>query len=160
MTNAVEFKKMLASDETKMNEYSEHVRKLMEEGIPKQDAAMKAAALMGYELSDEDLAAADKEGRELSLDELSEVSGGYFWAGDDAPDGHELECVAFFYNGWQDFYYWNAYTYCKGGQGQKHVFGDSFMYDYYLIGGDRPCRQCTLCGKIVPVEKRDTDRIH
>ncbi len=160
MKNAVEFKKMLASDEAKMNEYSEQVRKLMEEGMEKQDAARKVAALMGYELSDETIAAADKEGRELSLYELDAVTGGFFWCGEDAPDGHELHCVSFFYNGWRDFYHWNAYTYCNNGEGRKHEFGETFMYGFYALGGDSLCYKCTLCGAIVPVEPRDLDRIH
>ncbi len=41
MTNAAEFKKILASDETKMKEYFEHVRKLTDEGMEKRMQHLK-----------------------------------------------------------------------------------------------------------------------
>jgi len=84
-----------------------------------------------------------KDDRKLSVDELDAVSGGVFWLGDDAPDGHELGCWKFWYETWDDFYlaHWNEY--CYGGKGQRHEFGGVETIKY----GDelRPARVCKLC---------------
>lgn len=64
----------------------------------------------------------EKEGKTLSMDELEAVSGGAFWLGKDAPDGHELNCFWVWYDGWDDFDEQNGATYCKGTKGKKHDF--------------------------------------
>ena len=88
-----------------------------------------------------------KDDRKLSVDELDAVSGGVFWLGDDAPDGHELGCWKFWYESWDDFYlaHWNEY--CYGGKGQRHEFGGVETIKY----GDelRPARVCKLCHQCV-----------
>ena len=88
-----------------------------------------------------------KDDRELSLDEMDAVSGGVFWLGNDAPDGHEVGCWSFWYESWDDFYleHWNEY--CYGGQGQRHEFGGVETIKY----GDelRPARVCKLCHQCV-----------
>ena len=88
-----------------------------------------------------------KDDRKLSVDELDAVSGGVFWLGDDAPDGHELGCWKFWYETWDDFYlaHWNEY--CYGGKGQRHEFGGVETIKY----GDelRPARVCKLCHNCV-----------
>ena len=85
----------------------------------------------------------EQEGKELSLDELDAVSGGVFWLGNDAPDGHELGCWSFWYETWDDFYLAHVNEYCYGGKGQRHEFGDVETIKY----GDelRPARVCKLC---------------
>ena len=84
-----------------------------------------------------------KDDRKLSVDELDAVSGGVFWLGDDAPDGHELGCWSFWYDTWDDFYLAHVNEYCYGGQGQRHEFGGVETIKY----GDelRPARVCKLC---------------
>ena len=88
-----------------------------------------------------------KDDRKLSVDELDAVSGGVFWLGNDAPDGHELGCWSFWYDTWDDFYlaHWNEY--CYGGKGQRHEFGGVETIKY----GDelRPARVCKLCHNCV-----------
>ena len=85
----------------------------------------------------------EQEGKELSLDELDAVSGGVFWLGNDAPDGHELNCWWFWYETWGDFYVENMDEYCYGGYGRRHEFGDVETIKY----GDelRPARVCKHC---------------
>ena len=85
----------------------------------------------------------EQEGKELSLDELDAVSGGVFWLGNDAPDGHELNCFWFWYETWGDFYVENMDEYCYGGYGRRHEFGDVETIKY----GDelRPARVCKHC---------------
>ena len=41
--------------------------------------------------------AAGEATKELSLDEMGKTAGGIFWNGEDAPDGHEMGCVAFYH---------------------------------------------------------------
>ena len=84
-----------------------------------------------------------KDDRKLSVDELDAVSGGVFWLGDDAPDGHELGCWSFWYETWGDFYVENMDEYCYGGYGRRHEFGDVETIKY----GDelRPARVCKHC---------------
>lgn len=73
----------------------------------------------------------EKEEKTLSMDELDAVSGGIFFLGDDAPDGHELSCLVTYYAGWDEFYRENKDEYCWGQKGQKHEFDDG---------------RCKLCG--------------
>ena len=84
-----------------------------------------------------------KDDRKLSVDELDAVSGGAFWLGNDAPDGHELGCWRFWYEDWDDFYLAHVNEYCYGGKGQRHEFGDVETIKY----GDelRPARVCKHC---------------
>ena len=84
-----------------------------------------------------------KDERKLSVDELDAVSGGVFWLGDDAPDGHEIGCWNIWYEDWDDFYLAHVNEYCYGGQGQRHEFGGVETIKY----GDelRPARVCKLC---------------
>ena len=84
-----------------------------------------------------------KDDRKLSVDELDAVSGGVFWLGNDAPDGHELNCFWFWYETWGDFYVENMDEYCYGGEGRRHEFGDVETIKY----GDelRPARVCKHC---------------
>ena len=88
-----------------------------------------------------------KDDRELSLDEMDAVSGGVFWLGNDAPDGHELNCFWFWYENWGQFYVENMDEYCYGGYGRRHEFGDVETIKY----GDelRPARVCKLCHNCV-----------
>ena len=81
------------------------------------------------------------------MDELDAVSGGAFWLGKDAPDGHELNCFWVWYDGWDDFDEQNAGTYCKGTKGRKHEFehvegvSKGILFDFFTT-----CDRCKLCG--------------
>lgn len=57
----------------------------------------------------------------MSDEELANVTGGYFWFEEDAPDGHELTCIFMWYHhGWQS-YYWinNICENCQSKNGSK-----------------------------------------
>jgi hypothetical protein len=84
-----------------------------------------------------------KDDRKLSVDELDAVSGGAFWLGEDAPDGHELGCWNIWYEDWSEFNLKHMDEYCWGQQGRKHEFGGVETIKY----GDelRPARVCKLC---------------
>ena len=69
------------------------------EGIADPAELVKAAADAGYDVTVEEMAAAEKEYRaeqahktKLSVEELDTVAGGAVWKGEDAPDGHEMGC--------------------------------------------------------------------
>lgn len=89
--NSKEFLKKAISDEA--------LREQLQEKSPEQAAA--AAEEMGFELTAEELLAAEAELRremaakpvEMSLEEMDRAAGGILWCAEDAPDGHELGCV-------------------------------------------------------------------
>lgn len=89
--NAKEFLKKVISDEA--------LRERLNEKTPEQTAVI--AAESGYDLTAEDLLAAEAELRrekssntvELSLEEMDNAAGGMLWEYEDAPDGHELGCI-------------------------------------------------------------------
>ena len=91
----------------------------------------------------------EKEEKSLSMDELDAVSGGIFGFGDDAPDGHELNCFVTWYDGWDDFDARNEKRYCKGTKGRKHEFEhfegiEKGTFIDVMATYDR----CKLCGYI------------
>ena len=66
----------------------------------------KKAVEAGYDVTEVELIEAEKEFRKtqaaktdekLSLDDLEAAAGGECWAGEDAPDGHEMGCLASYY---------------------------------------------------------------
>ncbi len=70
------------------------------QGITDPAQLVKAAASAGYDVTAEEMAAAEKIFRsekagktKLSVEELDAVAGGDVWTGDDAPDGHEMGCL-------------------------------------------------------------------
>ena len=71
------------------------------EGITDPEQLVKIAVEAGYDVTLEDLEAAEKEFRkelagktdELTTDELESAAGGNMWQADEASDGHELVCM-------------------------------------------------------------------
>lgn len=94
--------------------------------------------------------AKEEEGKTLSLDELEAVSGGILGLGDDAPDGHELNCIFTWYHGWDDFDNVNKDKYCAGTKGRKHVYEHiEYVKQYGIIDPTDMTTEydiCTLCG--------------
>ena len=91
----------------KMDEGDEELRKRLGEKTPEQAAA--AAAELGFELTADELLAAEAELRsemaakpvELSPEDMDRAAGGIWWYSEDAPDGHELGCVITYHGkGW------------------------------------------------------------
>ena len=84
----------------------------------------------------------------LSQDELDTVSGGAFWFGEDAPDGHEIGCFMAWYDDWDEFDSTHSSTYCKGSHGRKHEFGEPFtlVQGYGIFRVETVYKQCKLCG--------------
>lgn len=118
------------------------------------DSAEKMAELLkadGHEVEPDDIEKLwaevtkkrQKDDRKLSVDELDAVSGGIFWFGEDAPDGHEIGCWNIWYEDWSEFNLSHMDEYCWGQHGRKHEFGGVETIRY----GDelRPARVCKLC---------------
>ena len=95
------------------------------------------------------------ENKALSLDELDAVSGGTFWFGNTAPDGHELDCFCTWYDGWDGFDAANAETYCPGSKGKKHIFGNTTGTEQGLLGESQftndTCKRCGYVRTSIPV---------
>ncbi len=88
----------------KSEENKNLVEELVKSGKKESEALVEVAGKLGYEVTAEELGKALAETRELDDEELEKVSGGAFWLGDDAPNGHEVGCFAFYYHSWDDYY--------------------------------------------------------
>ncbi len=80
------------------------VEELVESGKKESEALVEVASKLGFEVTVEELAKGLASSRELDDEELEKVSGGMFWLGDDAPNGHEVVCLNWYYSGWDDYY--------------------------------------------------------
>lgn len=80
----------------------------------------------------------EKIEKELNNEELDKVAGGVFWCGPDAPDGHEVTCIATYYLSWAQYFHKNGVC---ANCGQK-LSGDVLGIDRHKCG-----RQCSNCGK-------------
>ena len=98
------------------------LRARMAEKDPAEAAAI--AKELGLDVTAEELEQAVKAMRraggeatkELSPDEMDKAAGGSFWTGEDAPDGHEMGCIAFYhqYNYQKENNIWcNKSYYCN-----------------------------------------------
>ena len=75
-------------------------------GIKEKDELVKIAVQNGYDVTLEEMLAAEKEYRaelasktdELSADELEGAAGGKWSDHEDAKDGHELNCLASYHD--------------------------------------------------------------
>ncbi len=97
----------------------ENAKKLLERIM--KDAALRARAAekgpaevaalakeLGYDVTAEELARAEQDLRapsgsgetpvELDVDDLDKAAGGSFFLGEDAPDGHEMGCIAIYHH--------------------------------------------------------------
>ena len=72
-------------------------------GITAPAELTKKAVEAGYDVTEAELIEAEKELKtaqadstdaKLSMDDLDSVAGGALWRGEDAPDGHEMGCLA------------------------------------------------------------------
>ncbi len=91
-------------EELKAEENVKALRELVEAGKKESEALTEIASKLGYEVTAEELSTAIAETRELDDEELENVSGGKFWQGEDAPNGHEIGCLEWYYRGWYDYY--------------------------------------------------------
>ena len=100
-----------------------------------RDFIPEIARKLGYDFTDEEFKNASKE---LSDDELANVSGGVWGFGDDAPDGHEIGCMLFYYRNWRGYYYGNNICEkCKSTN--THRSKDADQVDIVV---------CNVCGHI------------
>ena len=111
-----------------------NIKNELREKLLTADSAEKVAELLkadGQEVEPDDVEKLwaevtkkrQKDDRKLSVDELDAVSGGAFWFGEDAPDGHEIGCWNIWYEDWSEFNLAHMDEYCWGQKGRKHEFG-------------------------------------
>ena len=62
------------------------------------DATLEELMEADREMRAEQAAKTDNTEKELSTEELGAAAGGMHWNGDDAPNGHELGCICFYYS--------------------------------------------------------------
>ena len=86
----------------------EALRARVSEKEPGEVAAI--AGELGFEVTAAELTQAElalrlapanrEKSVELNVNDLAQVAGGDFWAGDDAPDGHEMGCFITYHQWW------------------------------------------------------------
>ena len=95
-SKAEEFMNKVLSDET--------LKAQLADKAPAQ--AAEVAAELGYNVTAEEIAAAEKELRkqnspevvELDLDDMDKAAGGKMWLAENASDGHEMGCILFYHD--------------------------------------------------------------
>ena len=107
-------------------------------GITDTEQLVKAAVDAGYDVTAEEMTAAEKEFRsekakktKLSVEELDAVAGGAVWKGEDAPDGHEMGCLASYhdYDYQKDTGTWCQDSYYCDHNSQEY---DPYQPEYWL----------------------------
>ena len=93
-----------------------------------RDLIPEVARKLGYDFTDEEY---KEDSKKLSDAELANVSGGAFWQGPDAPDGHEVGCFLCFWEDWNQ-YYWR-YNLCENCQSNNVTWLDRSY-------------KCNICG--------------
>ena len=96
-------------------------------GKTAEEATAEALA-QGFEVTEEELVEAVKELRQegrlqLSDSDLEKVSGGSWWQGEDAPDGHEMGCILSYHG-----YSWSKKhdTWCESSWYCKDMYWDQY----------------------------------
>ena len=141
--------RQLTEDMKQNPELSEKVEELDHKLRKNYYASMiSALADLGYHVTESELLQ-KKEFGKLDEETLSDVSGGTFWLGDDAPDGHEIGCfLSFTYYGFAD-----EYCYAMNG---RHDFSSGRTEFGHNRRGRRIQRCYCKCGKCL-VEELDRD---
>ncbi|SEG24566.1 nif11-like leader peptide domain-containing protein [Eubacterium ruminantium] len=109
---AVENAKKFINDLNENEELKEKLKKELEafkdSGKKEKELIPEIARKLGYDFTEEELKKEYVNDKELSYEELSNVSGGYLGFDEDAPDGHELTCIfAWYHCGWKSYYWIN-----------------------------------------------------
>ena len=105
----------------------EALRARVSEKEPGEVAAI--AGELGFEVTAAELTQAElalrlapanrEKSVELNVNDLAQVAGGDFWAGDDAPDGHEMGCLITYHQWWTcEENKWWCHNYYYGEHGE------------------------------------------
>ena len=103
--NVKKFRKDLEENEELKEKVKKELEVFKDSGKRESDLLPEIARKLGYDFTDEEFSEANKT---LSDEELANVSAGVLWFGEDAPDGHELTCIKFYYWGWTNYYFENG----------------------------------------------------
>ena len=145
--NLNKFQKDLEEKEKLRKKFDEE---MASEGVTSEKdykSVVKIAQKLGYDITEEDFETAksanveNMEKGELSDDELDKVAGGAWWQGPDAPDGHEVGCVMFYYLTWHEYYSKNIHCVNCGATANVELV-------YYGLEGseDKEGWHCNNCG--------------
>ena len=125
--NVNKFKKELVENKEVKEKVEKELESFKDSGKKERDLIPDIARKLGYDFTDEEFKEANKI---VSDEELSNVSGGKFWCGEDAPDGHELDCILTWYHGWQDYYFKNKICEnCKSTHGYYETSSSFHCWD-------------------------------
>ena len=81
--------------------------------------------------------------KELNKEELDNVSGGYLWFGEDAPDGHESTCLIKWYDGMDDYYWTNRICKACGSDNVQGIIDENNNKKYM---------KCLSCGAYLKMD--------
>ena len=135
--NVNKFKKELVENKELREKALKELESFKDSGKKEKELIPEIARKLGYDFTDEEFKEANKT---LSDEELANVSGGVLWFDDDAPDGHELSCIKYYYWGWSNYYFENGICEnCKS----KEV-------DVGRTNGEKGVLICSKCKHITP----------
>ena len=104
--NVKRFLKDLEENESLKESVKKEELETLKDGRKKEkDIIPEIARKLGYDFTDEEFKEECLKPKEISDEELANVSGGYFGLGEDAPDGHEATCLMYYYDCMDDYYY-------------------------------------------------------
>ena len=132
---SVENAKKFREDFKENEELKEKIKKELElykdSGKKEKEQIPEIARKLGYDFTDEEFKEECLKPKEISDEELANVSGGVLWLGEDAPDGHELWCIiTYYHHGWQS-YYWqnNICENCQSKNGYRETYTSFYCRD-------------------------------
>ena len=105
--NVKKFRKDLEENEEVKEKLKKELEIFKDSGKKEKELIPEIARKLGYDFTDEEFNEECSKGKELSDEEISNVSGGLFWFGEDAPDGHEIGCFYTYYIEWIHYYFTN-----------------------------------------------------
>lgn len=103
--NVKKFRKDLEENEELKEKVKKELEAFKDSGNKESELIPEIARKLGYDFTDEEFKEECLKPKEISDEELANVSGGYFGLGEDAPDGHEATCLMYYYDCMDDYYY-------------------------------------------------------
>ncbi|SEF99328.1 bacteriocin-type signal sequence-containing protein [Eubacterium ruminantium] len=133
--NVKKFKKDFNENEELKEKIKKELEAFKDSGKKEKELIPEIARKLGYDFTDEEFKEEIMNEKELSAEELANVSGGYFGLDEDAPDGHEATCLMYYYDCMDDYYYSRGICkYC----GSRDIT--------WLEGDHKESMKCWTCG--------------
>ena len=129
------FRKDLEENEELKEKLKKELESFKDSGKKEKELIPEIARKLGYDFTDEEFKEEFSKPKKVDDEELANISGGYLWRGEDAPDGHEMECILFYYNDLSHYYWSNKIC-------EKCKSTDIIIDNSEEGAGDLICKKC------------------